>query len=545
VNELALFSEVHHLTKYSINICGPALDKPRFDQVANLFAPATVDACYQHDGNGTVGGYKDDSGNWNTSGHADRIVRVDEAGLTVFAQLYDESGTVARRARLPALHAQTLNSVLFKLAAHPRRLSDLGKDIYNSPSTCWNEVAAQRDGTIFRRLQTDDGFAQTPEDWIVSGPHYYLANPYVKTPRKVCVANGHYDVIDLQTLPDSYLPRTNYHPMGNRGEFIRRIPFVTWKYEGDVEPRRVTDFYRLVNREMIGPSSERTLITTVIPPGVSHVNTTLSHAFRDIRELVGALAYSQSLVVDFRVKSTGMGHANTTLVGQLPIPTMWSPSVVARAMVLNCLTTHYAPLWEEAYDLAFADETWSQPHNSRLSQDFWHSLTSTWTRCSALRSDYSRRMALVEIDVLVAQAMGLTLEELLLIYRVQFAVMQGYERDTWYDVKGRIAFTNSKGQVGVGLPRKGSRTAPKTRIQTPFGSAREGNFGWEDLYMEGKWLVPDGTIVTQWVIDDTLPEGPRTVERVYIAPFVLANREEDYRIAWSFFESQNAEETVG
>ena len=250
------------------------------------------------------------------------------------------------------------------------------------------------------------------------------------------------------------------------------------------------------------------------------------------------MAWFQSLVVDFRVKSTGAGHANPTLVGQLPVPQEWHAGAVTRAMALNCLTIHYASLWEEVYDLAFADQQWSQPDNPRLPQEFWQNLTSTWTRHCALRSDYARRMALVEIDVLVvAQALSLTLEELLLIYRVQFPVMQGYERDTWYDIAGRIVFTISKGLVGVGLPRKGGRSTPKTRIRTPDGKTREGNFGWEDLYRGGTFLVPDGTVAAQWVTDDTMPGGPRTVERTYTAPFARANREDDYRIAWAFFQS--------
>ena len=146
-------------------------------------------------------------------------------------------------------------------------------------------------------------------------------------------------------------------------------------------------------------------------------------------------------------------------------------------------------------------------------------------------------MALVEIDVLVAQALGLTLDELLLVYRVQFPVMQQYERDTWYDMHGRIVFTNSKGLVGVGLPRKGGTAQPKARFTLPDGTVREGQFGWEDV--QG---LPDGAVVQQWVQDDTLPTGPYLKERRWVAPFARASREDDYRIAWTFFEAQAAEQ---
>ncbi|WP_224788950.1 class I SAM-dependent DNA methyltransferase, partial [Pandoraea terrae] len=216
-NQMMLFP-IGHREKYSINVYGPERAKVGFDSLANLFLPSTIDGCYQHDGEGLPGGIKSDSGQWNTNGHRDRIVRVDDAALATFAELYDEPNTPPRHARLPALHVGALNSVLGKLARFPYRLADLGNDYISTEM--WHETMQQHDGTIRRRVNNESGFAASPEEWVLSGPHFFLANPFNKTPRKVSTEKGHYDIIDLQTLPEEYLPRTNYRPMADHDEYM-------------------------------------------------------------------------------------------------------------------------------------------------------------------------------------------------------------------------------------------------------------------------------------------------------------------------------------
>ncbi len=45
---------------------------------------------------------------------------------------------------------------------------------------------------------------------------------------RVCNTHRAYEKPDLERLPDDYLPRTNYRPMLDRGEYLQRTPRVGW-----------------------------------------------------------------------------------------------------------------------------------------------------------------------------------------------------------------------------------------------------------------------------------------------------------------------------
>lgn len=251
--------------------------------------------------------------------------------------------------------------------------------------------------------------------------------------------------------------------------------------------------------------------------------------------LVQTASVFHSLLGDFFVRQQNKANLLPALLMTIPIPSFSPKALIGlsvRTLSLNCLTSWHKKLWEESWKEPFQKECWATKDN-QINRAFFSSLTPEWKRSCALRSDLERRQALLEIDVIVAQAFGLTLNELLVCYRLGFRVMRGYDQNTWYDQNGRIvSTTNSQGLRGVGLP---SRPSADEKYAVN-GVVRQNGVLFEEVRD-----MQQGT-VTRTFMDDTLPGGSKERTITYVAPFFKKNREEDYAEAWAYFEKAHKEQ---
>lgn len=145
-----------------------------------------------------------------------------------------------------------------------------------------------------------------------------------------------------------------------------------------------------------------------------------------------------------------------------------------------------------------------------------------------------RRQALLELDVLTAQAMGLDLQDLLTLYRLRFRVMRDYEANTWYDQNGRIVFTTNSALPSVGLPRKKrAKDADEGITYRKNGyDVGAGGLGFEEVKD-----MKEGYIEKTFP-DISMSDEPQMTTVKYVAPFFKMNRESDYKCAWRAFDAR-------
>ena len=428
INELQIFPEIDHHTLFGLHVYGPR-GEINFKQAVWLMDPNTLEGSLAGAGD-SLPGIQHPGGGWDLRPHPDRIVTINVDVLKDWAALYDQEGTSPGRARLLRPLTAEHVEIISTLARQKVRVGDLGF----LWTRCFDETRAKKD----RIIEWSTAVPESMNEVVYQGPHFSVANPFYKQPKVECRNNQDYEAWDLEILPSSVIPRTNYRRACSMSEYVAAIP--KW---GE---KLSSENWRLAWRAMTQPGLERSLHSALLPPGGSHVNSVFALA------ILGSSAEAKgepspertalvsglwaSLVMDYLVKVGGRVNIHSELVDRFPAP-IGHPAanfLLRRTLQLNCLTDDYSILWNRLYKPVFLEDYWTTPFKGIFSE---LDVSAQWSTATPLRCEAQRRAALVEIDALAAIMLGLTADHLAIIFNTQFPVLRKYEREMFFDSSGR------------------------------------------------------------------------------------------------------------
>ncbi|WP_018158481.1 hypothetical protein [Thioalkalivibrio sp. ALE14] len=493
-NLLGLFSDVKANRKFSINLYGKNMSVICFRNIANLYHPSTLGQIYNVDF-GAVPGLRDSEGKPELSGHIRRSVVFSKNELEIVAKLVEGDSSHWLNTRLLAIHDVDSIKVLEKIGGAKNRLHDFSKFIKVTPSTFFHETQAQGKYIFYER-----GMAYKPnkaDDLVMVMGHLGIGNAFSKQALSGDSAQVQYEMVDAALLGKDYFPASIYSPD------VDLISEIAPTFQSG---RKLTDYYRYANRTRSQPDDTRTLISAILPKGVTHVHSILSVCFSDERQMVLFAGCTHSIVFDFFARSVGKENWGYDAVGNMPIiEGKFSELIVNRSLRLNCVAKCYADLWVSVAGEKIKNDSWTKGalRSDNFSDLDWSKLkTNEWVEGNALVSDECRRQALLEIDVLVAIYFGISFEELVGIYSANFSTFRKYDQKDLYDCRGQLCPSYH-------------RTSP-------------GRFEFREAASSHQPTFP---ITVTWETDS----GNSTVTRTFYPPFSHVDRIEDYRTAYRVF----------
>jgi hypothetical protein len=405
-NDLKLFEEVGGAKKFEVIILNCQKSKQvDFQMINNLYHPKSIDTSFIID-DGQVYGIKDDKNQIELRSNKQRIIKVDEEVLKSVGTILEPEVRDLHHVKIPQLHDTSSINVLKKVSLFPTRVSNIDNVV---STQMINETNGQKDKLI-------EKFSDyvTVNEFVYSGPHYYVANPLNKTPNENCKNHLDYTQIDLTGIGEDYLPRTLFRRIG--------------------EVKEVHDDYYHIHRRRALNTNERTLIGTLIPPNIPHTNGSISIKFENLEDTVSFSACSSSIIYDYLIRITGSGDIWFSLVRNLPFIKNPSIYIINRYLRLVSVNTYYSELWNKYHQCLPKDDRLTGPLNHINDM-----IDGEYSYHIPFRSDYQRRQALLEIDVIVSISLNLTLEDLIKIYSIQFPVFKKNDEKIIYDKNGNLS----------------------------------------------------------------------------------------------------------
>lgn len=474
------FDDAGRTLDFGVHIYGRR-SEINFLHLSQMFGASVLAESITHDGSGPLPGQKH-CGSWDLRPHRARVVTVDGRTLALWQQLRGEADGPAEQAQLLYPITTQEERAIAALAKFSRRVRDDAPFVTGG----YNETTSRQEG----RIRYEVGRPKRLQDVILQGSHFGIATPFAKEPNDPFRNGKDWVSWDLTSLPEDVVPRTTYVLSGEEASV--RAAQTRWR------GRRYSEYFRLGWRKMIDPkSTERSLFAAILPPGPAQVDAVYAIGFDESIKTALSAGFWCSLPLDYVLRITGKTNLYPTDLGAFPAPSVRHPlakPLLLRTLRLNSLSNAYAPLWAELFDRSWMVEEWAveAPGLSPLG-----SLTPAWSPSVPLRTELERRVALIEIDALVAVWLNIEIDELIAVLRSRYPILTDRENQMWFDADGRkiaadpYAFGN--GQTKEHYERLMAHLDDQER--------------------------------------DPMPDG-------YTAPFYKADRESEYRQAHVFFSKR-------